>query len=338
MVIASRRSPLARVQAEYVGACLARLHRGIDIQYLWVQSEGDRIQDIPLADAGGKGLFTRGIEQALLQERADLAVHSMKDLPALNTAGLTIAAAPRRGDVRDCLVARGGAAAVDQLASGSVVGTASPRRKAQLLRLRRDLRVAVIRGNLETRLAKVLGHTPQNGNGQAGPAPSPANPGLDASPYDAAILAVAGLCRGGWQRYAAAPFPVELMLPAACQGALAIQCRSDDHVTLTRCLPLNDPITAACVHAERQVVADLQGDCHSPIAVLAQQMEVDRFRLRARVLSPEGEVCLEEDVVGNGKGLDRLARELVQRLRDRGSDTILHNPTTPTPAPLAAAH
>ncbi len=198
IVIASRRSRLARVQAEMVGRALARLHPRVAVEYRWIESEGDRTTGSLVAH-GGKGLFTRALEQALLNREADLAVHSLKDLPAQDTPGLKIAAIPKRADVRDCLVARDGVTTIEQLPEQAVVGTSSPRRAAQLRRLRPDARVVPIRGNVETRLAKVLDSA-------------------DDMPYDATLLAVAGLVRLGVTDQPYHPLAVEQILPAASQG------------------------------------------------------------------------------------------------------------------------
>jgi hydroxymethylbilane synthase len=315
IIIASRRSRLARVQAEQIGARLSRLHPNLTVQYHWIESEGDQDQSSSLADRGGKGLFTRAIERALLEGKADLAVHSLKDLPAQDTAGLSIAAVPAREDVRDCMIARDGLTAVEQLPPGAVVGTSSPRRAAQLLRVRPDLQMALMRGNVETRLNKVL---------QADGGPT----------FDATLLAAAGLNRLELTQYSQTPLSLVQMLPAACQGALAIQCRSDDHVTLTRCLPLNDPSASTAVHAERQVVAGLGADCHSPLAVLAEPVRIDPekvkrnadahwFRLRVRVLAHDGKQCLEVDETVKTKDLRRLVKKVVKDLMDRGARPLL---------------
>lgn len=334
LIIASRRSRLARAQAERVGRALGRLHPQIEIEYRWIESEADREPALVLADRGGKGLFTRGIEQVLLRGEADLAVHSLKDLPSEPTPGLAIAAVPRRADVRDCLIGTSGATSPDALVSGAVVGTSSPRRAAQLRRLRPDFQPVALRGNVDTRLRHVL-------------EPS------DQRRYDAVLLAAAGLMRLGRDDLLTAPLPVEQMLPAAGQGALALQCRADDHVTLTRCLPLNDPATATAVHAERQVVAGLGADCHSPIAVLAEPAAIDAhavkrnadahwFRLRVRVLSLDGRECLEVDQQVKTKDLRRLVKQTIRELSDRGARRLLaarHSiPTTALRPPARPAH
>ncbi len=315
IVIAARNSALARAQAEIIGKALNRLHPKIEVRYRFITSEGDQIADQPLASRGGKGLFTREIEKLLLNREADLAVHSLKDLPATDTTGLCLAAVPHRGDVRDCLVSREGYATIQDLPEGAVVGTASPRRAAQLLRLRPDLKLALIRGNVESRIDKVLNPT-----------------GSEA--YDATLLSVAGLKRLGLDTHAQHVIPIEDMMPAACQGAIAVQCRANDHVTLTRCLPLNNPEAATAAHAERQVIAALGGDCHSAIAVLAEQAkqpptpakrnaDAHWFRLRIRVLSGDGTQCLEIDEMVKTKDLRRLVKRSVKELKDQGASDLL---------------
>lgn len=340
IVIASRRSRLARIQAEMVGRALARLHPQVEVHYRWIESEGDRHDGVMLAEHGGKGLFTSALEDALLGGDADLAVHSLKDLPAVDRPGLAIAAIPTRADARDCLISRGGAATIDELPAAAVVGTASPRRAAQLLRVRPDLQVQLLRGNVDTRLRKVLD---QDG------AAAPGAPGPGSVHYDATLLAAAGLTRLGLEEHLRYPIDIETVLPAACQGALAIQCRADDHVTLTRCLPLNDPTTAMAVHAERAIVAGLNADCHSPVAVLGEPVKLDPhsvkrnadahwFRLRVRVLSTDGSTCLEADERCKTRELRRLVKQIVRDLTDRGARQILANarglPIRPPAAPV----
>lgn len=303
IVIASRRSLLARVQAEAVGRTLQRLHLGVAVEFRWIESEGDRKSDQSLALSGGKGLFAHAIEQALLDGQADLAVHSLKDLPVELTAGLSIAAIPKRGDARDCLVSPG-AETIDQLPHGASVGTASPRRSAQLLRLRPDLQVVLLRGNVETRLRKVL----------------------DEHQVDATLLSMAGLKRARFARHADKPIDPNDVLPSAGQGALAIQCRTDDHVSMSRCLPLNDPATSAATHFERQVVLGLQGSCRSPIAVYAEPTDAEArcFDLRARVLSPDGQTCVgAEHSQARSSRLSRIADAMVGSLIDSGAAIVL---------------
>ncbi|QDU35169.1 Porphobilinogen deaminase [Poriferisphaera corsica] len=319
IVIASRRSLLARTQAEMVGRALGKLHPNVEIQYRWIESEGDIKLNQSLADIGGKGLFTRTIESVLLKGEADIAVHSLKDLPARDTPGLMIAAVPKRTVVNDCLIAKDGSTSLDQLATGAIIGTSSPRRASQLLRARPDLKIDLIRGNVETRINKVI-------------APQP-----NTIHYDATLLAAAGLRRLKKLDLAARTIPTDIMLPAACQAALAIQCRSDDHVTLTRCLPLNNPSSSTAVHAEREILAALEADCHSAIAVLAEPVETgdeltkrtgdQTYRLQIRILSPDGSHCLEFDQQTKTKELRRLIKTAVSQLKEQGADDLLHSQT-----------
>lgn len=296
-----------------VGAGLSRLHPKIEVRYVWVESEGDRITTGPLSEVGGKGLFTKAVERAVLSGEADLAVHSMKDIPAdEETPGLQIAAVPRRADVRDVLVSRHGATSLSALPAGACVGTSSPRRAAQVLRARPDLTVEVIRGNVGTRINRATTG--------AGP--------------DATLLAAAGLSRLGLHEHLGGVLSVESMLPAAAQGALGIQCRRDDHISLTRCLPLNDPTTSTAVHAEREVVAALGADCHSPVAVFAEQVDPSKsraernadshwFRLRARVLSSDGSELVSFDERCKTRELRRLVATAVSGLTGQGAVDLL---------------
>lgn len=312
ITIASRQSPLARVQAQAVGLALAEANPGLTVHYRWVASAGDRFADTPLSEVGGKGLFTSEVERVVLAGEADLAVHSLKDMPCTEaevTPGLTLAAVPSRADARDCLIAPD-ITDLRDLPQGAVVGTASPRRAAQIKRLRPDIHIQLIRGNIQTRLRKVL----------------------DEAQMHATLLAVAGLERMGLSQHARCPIEPSQVLPAAGQGALAIQCREDDDTTLGMCRALNDPVTAAAVHAERRVVAALQGDCHSAIAVFAQPVDTESegktelpaaFRLRSRVLSLGGRICLETDGQALRGDLDRLVNQVVQQLRHGGAEKVL---------------
>jgi len=317
-VIASRRSPLARVQAEMVGAGLKGLYPNLELRFVWIESDGDKVTQGPLSAVGGKGLFTKAVERAVLAGDADLAVHSMKDMPAdEETAGLQIAAVPRRADVRDVLVSRTGAKTISDLPQGATLGTSSPRRAAQAMRARPDLKVEVIRGNVGTRIEKAT----------QGPGP------------DATLLAAAGLSRLGLHDYLGGVLTVEDMLPAASQGALGIQCRRDDHVSLTRCLPLNCAKTSTAIHAERGVVAGLGADCHSPVAVFAEQVDPAQtqakrnadshwFRLRARVMSSDGSELLEIDETCKTRELRRLVKQMVKGLADQGAKNLLQSVKT----------
>ncbi len=295
---------LARAQAEWVGQALSRLHPALAVEYRWIESEGDQRTEGPLADVGGKGLFTGAIEQAVLDGKADLAVHSLKDLPAgAMTGGLVIAAVPGRAEVWDCLVGVG-VTSIEGLPQGATVGTGSPRRAAQLRHLRPDLRIVPLRGNIETRVRKVVTERQ----------------------FAATLLAAAGLQRAGLAEHTGHPIDPSVILPAAGQGALAIQCRTDDHVTLTRCLPLNDSAASAAVNAERQVVAALEGDCHAAMAVLAEPVEEGSsigLRLRARVLSTDGQECIEVDQRAPIKQVGRLVQHVIEQMQQRGAKAIL---------------
>lgn len=314
IVIAARPSKLARAQTEAIGRVLGRLHSHVKVEYRWIESEGDVMPDQSLADAGGKGMFTRAVERALLREEADLAVHSLKDLPTQLTPGLTIAAIPRRADPRDCLISPD-AATINDLRHGAIVGTASPRRSAQLLRLRPDLEIRLLRGNVETRLNKVL----------------------QSRQVDATLLAIAGLSRCGLAEYAGKPIDPDILLPAAAQGALAVQCRVDDHLSITRCLPLNDAATSAAVHCERAVIDGLAGNCHSAIAAYAQPLDPESrtYRVRVRVLSADGERILEEQAEAKAQDLTHVAEKMVQSLRDRGAMQLLMVVTPPQRATVS---
>ena len=298
-----------------VGRGLQKLHPALEIRYVWVESEGDRVTSGPLSAVGGKGLFTKAVEQVLLDGKADFAVHSMKDLPADElTAGLQIAAVPKRADVRDVVIGRSGPlASLDDLHQGASVGTSSPRRAAQLRQVRPDLLIELIRGNVGTRLSRVI---------EDGPGP------------DATLLAAAGLKRLGRGDLIGTPLEVDVMLPAACQGALGIQCRRDDHVSLTRSLPLNDPTTSTAIHAERSLVAGLGADCHSPIAVLAQQIDPAKtqavrnadshwFHLQAKVMAPDGSRVLAVEEKCKTSELRRLVKQMIDQLSNEGAREIL---------------
>lgn len=301
IAIASRTSPLARAQAQLIGAMLARANPGLAIEYRWIESEGDQRTESPLSAVGGKGLFVRAIELAILHREADLAVHSLKDLPSRpEETGvghqLTLAAIPRRADPHDCLVSAAGFSSLKDLPPGGRLGTASPRRAAQVLRLRPDLHLELLRGNVQTRLRKVL----------------------DEKHFDATLLAAAGLARLNLPQHAVHPLPFDEILPPGGQGALALQCRPDDHVTLLRCVPLNDALTATAVHVERQVLAALHGDCHSSIAALAEpDPEHRRLRLRVRVLSPDGSQCIDTDDTGPLDKPGKLVKTALAALAER---------------------
>lgn len=268
--IGTRGSPLALVQAAEVRRLLMAAH-GLGESAFAIRSfktTGDRIQDRPLAEAGGKGLFTKEIEEALLAGEVDVAVHSMKDMPTKLPAGLSIAALLPREDVRDAFMSTR-YASLGALAPGAVVGTSSLRRQAQVRRLRPDLRVIDFRGNVETRLRK-----------------------LEAGTADATILACAGLRRLGQAQRMTRVMSADEMLPAVAQGAIGVEIRSADVETARFLAVLNHEPTALCIAAERAFLARLEGSCRMPIAGLAE-LAGDTLRFRGMILSPDGTRCAE---------------------------------------------
>lgn len=267
--IGTRGSVLALAQAQEVLAGLAAAHgtRGQAFEVCVIKTSGDRIQDRPLAEAGGKGLFTKEIEEALLAHEIDLAVHSMKDMPTTLPPGLAIACYLPRADVRDAFISTKGAS-LAQLPAAAVVGTSSLRRQAQVKQLRCDLRVVPLRGNVDTRLRK-----------------------LQEGAVDATLLACAGLARLGLSSRITQPVPVEDMLPAVAQGAIGVEIRADDNRTANLLAPINHAQTALAVTAERAFLACLDGSCKTPIAGLAELVAPDRLVFRGQILSPDGRRC-----------------------------------------------
>ncbi len=260
--LGTRGSPLALAQARMAAAALEQAHGWPtgSVALKVVRTSGDRIQDRPLADIGGKALWTKELDLALLSGETDASVHSMKDVESERPDSLRIAAMLPRADVRDRLI---GAGSIAQLPIGAVVGSSSPRRTAQLLRLRPDLRLVPIRGNVDTRLAK-----------------------RDAGEVDATLLAAAGLDRLG-RGETGSPIAVDEMLPAPAQGAIGIECRSDDASAAALLGAISDADTFDRVQAERAFTLALGGSCHSPVAALAE-IESDRLTLRVEILSGDG--------------------------------------------------
>ena len=295
--IATRRSPLARWQAGHVADLLRAREPALEIGMHEVVTRGDRIQDRPLAQVGGKGLFVKEIEEALLDGRAQLAVHSMKDLPAELAPGLTVGAVPEREDPRDALVApRHGSLAA--LPRGARVGTASLRRAAQLRALRPDLRIEVVRGNVETRLRKA------------------------SEELDAVVLAHAGLLRLGLADRITYLFPPEEMLPAVAQGALALEARADDAATLGRLAALDDGPTRVQVEAERGFLARIQGSCQIPVAAHAS-VAGGTVRLRALVASVDGARIVRGERSGPAGAARAVGEAVAEELLANGADVLL---------------
>ena len=279
--LGTRGSLLARTQSGLVAELLRHAHPGLAVELVVLKTTGDQITDKPLHEFGGKGLFTKELEQALLDDRVDFAVHSFKDMPTtmplVDQVGLIVAAVPRREDPRDLLVADR-VMTLNDLLVGAKVGTGSLRRRCQLNALRPDLVIGPIRGNIDTRLRKQR-------EGQ----------------YTAVVLAMAGVKRAElFDAGRMSPIDVDVVLPAPGQGALALQCRRADQRTRDLLAVLNDPITAACVQAERALVALLKGDCMSPIAALAEAVG-NRLMLRAAVGGHGGKPPV---VKGDGESSD----------------------------------
>jgi hydroxymethylbilane synthase len=265
--LGTRGSPLALAQASMVRDALVAAG-GVTIEIVVVVTTGDRVQDRPLAEIGGKALWTKELDAALLDGRIDLAVHSMKDVETHLPDGIALAAMLPRADVRDRLI---GAASLDSLVAGARLGTSSPRRAAQVLARRPDLRVVPLRGNVATRLAKIA-----------------------AGEADATLLAAAGLDRLGLAEGHA--IPLATMLPAPAQGAVGMTCRADDAATLARLAAIDDAPTHAAVRLERGFLARLGADCHSSVAALAE-VDGNRVVFRAEILAPDG----GERVSGGGE-------------------------------------
>lgn len=293
LTIGSRGSQLALWQANWVKGRLEEL--GCECRIEIIKTTGDKIQDVPLAKVGTKGLFTKEIEEALLAGTIDLAVHSLKDLPTVLPEGLTLAAIPEREDVRDALVGR----TLRDLAAGARVGTSSLRRAAQLRALRPDLQVETIRGNVDTRLRK-----------------------LDEGQYDAIVLAAAGLRRLGWAERIAELLPAEVMCPAVGQGALAIETRDDGGAGQQTCARLDHAPTRVAVTAERAVLATLGGGCQVPIGAHAV-LDGERMRLRGVVISPDGGVLIRRESEGGAATAEQMGRSLAEELLAAGGREIL---------------
>ncbi|MEM9254845.1 MAG: hydroxymethylbilane synthase [Pseudomonadota bacterium] len=299
LTIATRESPLALWQARYVQAELQRAHPGLDVRLLGMTSRGDQLLDVPLAKVGGKGLFVKELETALLDERADIAVHSMKDVPMDFPEGLQLGPICEREDPTDALVSNRYRRLHD-LPAGSVVGTSSQRRECQLRAQRPDLEIRFLRGNVNTRLRK-----------------------LDDGAYDAIILASAGLIRLEMADRITERLPVELSLPAGGQGAVGIELRAEDVATRALLEPLHHKPTAQRVRAERAMNRRLNGGCQVPIACFADFMSDGRLWLRGLVGRGDGSQVLRAESMAAPDEGDVLGAEVAQALLDQGAGDIL---------------
>jgi hydroxymethylbilane synthase len=297
LVIATRGSPLALAQTEFVRNLLTRKRTGLVIDKMVIRTAGDRFLDRSLTDIGGKGLFTKELDEALLAHKADLAVHSMKDMPTNMTDGLVIAGVLEREDPRDVFIARAGGGPRD-LPQGARLGTSSLRRAAQMSHARPDLRIVPFRGNVETRLRKMR-------DGEA----------------DATLLALAGLRRLGLAQGDSYPGGVTLsteeILPAPAQGAIGIVCRADDTPLRELIAAISHGPTAIAVTAERAALEALDGSCRTPIAALAT-LTGDTLSLRVAIFTPDGSRLLETARSGSAADAHRLGHDAGSELRERG--------------------
>lgn len=296
--IATRKSPLALWQANFVKGELEKAHPGLVVELVPIVTTGDKILDVPLAKVGGKGLFTKEIEQALIDDRADLAVHSMKDVPTQRAPGLMLAGSGVREDVRDALVSPR-VKSVDKLPKGARVGTSSLRRQAQLLHLRPDLQIVSIRGSVETRMRKI-----QELN------------------LEGVILAAAGLRRLGFGDRITQYIPASVSLPAIAQGALALEVRAGDALTLERVAIFRHEPTEVAVTAERAFLARLEGGCQVPIAGLAK-LEGGRVAMEGLVGSVDGKTIIRDRGEGPAAEAERVGRELAEKILGAGGRAIL---------------
>ncbi len=296
--IATRKSALALWQAEYVKARLEASHPGLKVSLVPMVSRGDKLLDAPLAKIGGKGLFVKELETALLENEADIAVHSMKDVPMEFPEGLGLYCICEREDPRDAFVSNR-FDSLDALPPGSVVGTSSLRRQAQLLARRPDLKIQFLRGNVNTRLAK-----------------------LDAGEYDAIILAAAGLIRLGFGERIRSSIGVDESLPAGGQGAVGIECRTGDSEVHALLACLNHAPTATRVVAERALNKRLNGGCQVPIACYAV-LEGEQLWLRGLVGQPDGTLLLRAEGRAPAAEAEALGVQAAEELRDQGAEQIL---------------
>jgi len=300
LVLGTRGSKLAVCQSEWVQARLKELAPDVDVTLRRIQTSGDKILDVPLAKIGGKGLFVKEIEEALLRGDIDLAVHSMKDVPAELQPGLALLCVPRREDPRDALISRD-ARSFKDLPRGARIGTSSLRRQAQLLRARPDFKIEMLRGNLDTRLRKLR-------EGQ----------------YDAIVLAAAGLRRLGWAQEITELLDFDICLPAIGQGALGIEGREDDDVVRSLLSGLEHHETRTTVLAERALLRRLQGGCQVPIAAHAS-ISGARLSIDALVAGLDGKDIVRERAEGTAEEAESLGVRVGERVLARGGDKILQS-------------
>jgi hydroxymethylbilane synthase len=298
IVVGTRGSRLALWQADWVSAEIRKRNPGPPVSLKKIRTSGDRITDVPLAEVGGKGLFVKEIEEELLRGEIDLAVHSMKDIPAEIPKGLHFPAMSPREDPRDVLISREHKR-LSELPSGARIGTGSLRRRAQLLERRPDLVVVPVRGNLDTRLRK-----------------------LKSGQYDAIVVAAAGILRMGWEKEIAERLDPEISLPAVGQGVMGIECREEDREINALLQPLNDPLSSVVIGAERAVLNRLQGGCQVPLAAYAV-VESGGLWLRGLVASLDGKRIIRAEERGSPGDPRALGERLAEKLLENGAGEFL---------------
>jgi hydroxymethylbilane synthase len=297
--IATRNSPLALWQAEFVRAKLQHLWPNLSVKLVPMTTSGDRFMNSNLQKLGGKGLFVKELEQALLAHEADIAVHSMKDVPYSFPDNLTLPVICERENPFDAFVSIQ-YPSIDLLPIGAILGTSSLRRAAQILAYRPDLKIHPLRGNVGTRLAR-----------------------LDQGEYDAIILAAAGLKRLGLEHRIQHIIDEEIMLPACGQGAIGIECRTDDQETQAIIAPLHHPLDALCVNTERTVNTRLGGGCHTPVAIFCQQLDINTLVLKTKIASTDGQIILSEIQQGEISHSAYLAEQCTENLKKNGALELL---------------
>jgi hydroxymethylbilane synthase len=296
--IATRRSKLAMWQAEHVQSLLRAAHPGLPVELVPMSTQGDRVLDRALAEVGGKGLFVKELEVAMQEGRADFAVHSMKDVPSELPAGFAIVAVLPRANPLDAFISRR-YRRFAELPQGARVGTSSPRRQSQLRQARPDLRLELLRGNVDTRLRR-----------------------LDEGELDAILLACAGLERLGIAHHVTEQLSLELSLPAVGQGVIGIECRADDARSRAALAALHHPESFTRLNAERAFAAKLGGSCHSPIAAHAS-LDGGTLTVRGFIGAPDGSETYRDQVSGPATEAERLGRELAGRMQAAGAETLL---------------
>lgn len=297
ITIGTRGSMLALWQANWVKSELERVH-GLEVELNIIKTTGDKITDVPLSQVGGKGLFVKEIEEALLDGRVDLAVHSMKDVPTDFPEGLALRCITKREDPRDALISREGKR-LSELTKGAKIGTSSLRRRSQLLAKRPNLEITDLRGNLDTRIRK-----------------------LEEGVYDAIILAGAGLNRLGWSEKITELIDPDIMLPAIGQGALGIETRIDDGATNELVAFFDDPNTSDAVKGERALLKELEGGCQVPIAAYGTVKDM-HLKLKGLVASVDGSRIIEASIEGSSRDSATLGVELAKKLITMGAKEIL---------------